>query len=114
MVKKHHGLAGSKARVRWRISLLKGTPAKFLGYIEAPDEFYLRFQGGNAGEIAAGPIQAGDKSNFDRIGSYNEHDRNRLVAAFAAVEHVHLPANEVGRHLRQTIIARFLCFLSVS
>jgi hypothetical protein len=38
MVKKHHGLAGSKATVRWRISLLKGTPAKFLGYIEAPDE----------------------------------------------------------------------------
>ena len=23
---------------RWRISLLKGTPAKFLGYIEASDE----------------------------------------------------------------------------
>jgi hypothetical protein len=23
---------------RWRISLLKGTPAKFLGYVEAPDE----------------------------------------------------------------------------
>jgi hypothetical protein len=38
MVKKHHGLAGTKAAVRWRISLLKGTPAKFLGYIEAPDE----------------------------------------------------------------------------
>jgi hypothetical protein len=23
---------------RWRISLLKGTPAKFVGYVEAPDE----------------------------------------------------------------------------
>jgi hypothetical protein len=23
---------------RWRISLLKGAPAKFLGYIDAPDE----------------------------------------------------------------------------
>jgi hypothetical protein len=31
-------LAGTKAPVRWRISLLKGTPARFLGYIEAPDE----------------------------------------------------------------------------
>jgi hypothetical protein len=28
----------AKAPVRWRISLLKGTPAKFLGYIEASDE----------------------------------------------------------------------------
>jgi hypothetical protein len=26
------------AFARWRISLLKGTPARFLGYIEAPDE----------------------------------------------------------------------------
>jgi hypothetical protein len=24
--------------VRWRITLIKGTPAKFLGYIEAPNE----------------------------------------------------------------------------
>ena len=31
-------LSGTKATVRWRISMLKGTPAKFLGYIEAPDE----------------------------------------------------------------------------
>jgi hypothetical protein len=23
---------------RWRISLLKGTPARFLGYLYAPDE----------------------------------------------------------------------------
>ena len=38
IVKKHHGLAGSEATVRWRISLLKGTPAKFLGYVEAPNE----------------------------------------------------------------------------
>ena len=37
-MKKRHGLAGTKATVRWRISLLKGTPAMFLGYIEAPDE----------------------------------------------------------------------------
>jgi hypothetical protein len=38
MAKKPRWLAGTKATVRWRISLLKGTPAKFLGYIEAPDE----------------------------------------------------------------------------
>jgi hypothetical protein len=31
-------LAGTKAPVRWRISLLNGTLAKFLGYVEAPDE----------------------------------------------------------------------------
>jgi hypothetical protein len=31
-------LAGTKAPVRWRITHLKGTPAKFLGYVEAPDE----------------------------------------------------------------------------
>ena len=31
-------LAGTEATVRWHISLLKGTPAKFLGLIEAPDE----------------------------------------------------------------------------
>jgi hypothetical protein len=28
----------SPAFARWRISLLKGTPAQFLGYVEAPDE----------------------------------------------------------------------------
>jgi hypothetical protein len=38
MAKKHDRLAGTKATVRWRISLLKGTPAKFLGYVEAADE----------------------------------------------------------------------------
>ena len=31
-------LACTKTAVRWRISLLKGTSAKFLGYIDAPDE----------------------------------------------------------------------------
>ena len=31
-------LAGTKATVRWHISLLKGTPTKFLCYVEAPDE----------------------------------------------------------------------------
>jgi hypothetical protein len=31
-------LACTKTAVRWRISLLKGTPAKFLGYVEAPNE----------------------------------------------------------------------------
>jgi hypothetical protein len=24
-------------RVRWRVSLIKGTPAKFIDYVEAPD-----------------------------------------------------------------------------
>jgi hypothetical protein len=38
MVKKHHGLGGSKATVRWCIPHLKGTPTKFLGYVGAPDE----------------------------------------------------------------------------
>jgi len=40
--------------------------------------FYLRFQGDNAGEITAGSIQAGDKSNFDRIGSYDKGDQDHL------------------------------------
>jgi hypothetical protein len=31
-------LAGTKAAVRWRVPLLKGTPAKFLGYVEAAEE----------------------------------------------------------------------------
>jgi hypothetical protein len=31
-------LTGTKAPVRWRITHLKGTPAKFLDYVEAPDE----------------------------------------------------------------------------
>jgi hypothetical protein len=38
MAKTPRWLAGTKATVRWRISLLKGTPAKFLGYVEASDE----------------------------------------------------------------------------
>ena len=29
---------GTAALSRWRISLLKGTPAKFLGFVYAPDE----------------------------------------------------------------------------
>jgi hypothetical protein len=40
MVKKpvRERLAGREATVRWRITLIKDTPAKFLGYVEAPDE----------------------------------------------------------------------------
>jgi hypothetical protein len=34
----HPGLAGTKATVRWGITLLEGTPAKFLGCIEAANE----------------------------------------------------------------------------
>jgi hypothetical protein len=35
MAKKPHP---AKAPVRWRISLLKGAPAKFLGHVYATDE----------------------------------------------------------------------------
>jgi len=34
----HAKLAGTKATVRWGITLLEGTPAKFLGYVEAANE----------------------------------------------------------------------------
>ena len=38
---------------------------------------YLYIQAGHARQVAAGPIQAGDKSNIDRINRYTEDDGYR-------------------------------------
>src|SRR5262245_18645733 len=37
---------------------------------------YLQGQGGRSGEVAAGPVQTGDKSKFDRVARYEEDDRD--------------------------------------
>ena len=37
-----------------------------------------------AGQVAAGPVEAGDKPNLDRVDRYREDDRIVAVAAFAA------------------------------
>ena len=74
---------------------------------------YLYVQIGYARQVAAGPVQAGDKPNLDRVDRYREDDRNgrsrRLGrqcrrSAAARRNHGHLTLNQFGRKRRQSII----------
>src|SRR6267378_1258604 len=66
-----------------------------------------------AGQVAAGPVEAGDKPNLDRVDRYREDDRNgrsrRLCrkcrrSTAGRRNHSHLTVNQVGRQCRQSII----------
>jgi len=41
-----------------------------------PFRCHLDVQIGHAGDVAARPIEAGDKSDINRVGPYPEDDRN--------------------------------------
>jgi hypothetical protein len=70
---------------------------------------HLNIQTGHAGDIAAGPIEAGDKSKLDRVGPYPEDDRNlagrrfgrqRRSSTAGSHEDGHSIANQLSRKLR--------------
>ena len=69
-----------------------------------------RIHGGDASDIAAGPIEANDEAGLDRVNSDHENDRNRCGRGLgrecrrhAARRHndVRRPPDQVGRQLRQ-------------
>ncbi len=71
----------------------------------------LHVQRGHAGEVAAGSVQAGDKSSRDRIATGLEDDRNRRGRCLGrryrwAIRgnHGDLTANQIGRQCRQSIV----------
>src|SRR5215831_569203 len=75
---------------------------------------HLYIQAGYAGQGAAGSIQAGDKSNLDRVAPGHEYDRNRRRCSLGCKwrdrvagrsDHGHLATHKIGRKCRQTIVA---------
>ena len=77
---------------------------------------YLRSQVGHAGEIAARPGEAGDKSNRDWVDPDQEHDRDRRSrrlggdrrrSAAGRGNYCHVTINQIGRQCRQSIVAIF-------
>src|SRR5262249_58109250 len=74
---------------------------------------YLSVQIGHTGEIAAGPIEAIDKSDLDGIDRHPENDRNgccrRLCRqggrrAASCDDHTHMTVGELRRKCRQSIV----------
>ena len=69
-------------------------------------------QPGHAREVAARPVQAGDKSSLDRVDAVWKTIGIVVVAAFAAGaagvpdrdNHGHLTANQIGRQCRQSVV----------
>ena len=67
---------------------------------------------GHAREVAAWPVQAGDKSKLDRVAAGQEDDRNRRGRRLgrqrrrsaARGNHGHLTTNQIGRQRRQSIV----------
>jgi hypothetical protein len=66
----------------------------------------------HAGDVAARPVEAGDKPERDRVGAVREHyrdrrrrrlGRERRVGGTACEDHRHLTAHKVGRQRRQPI-----------
>jgi hypothetical protein len=68
----------------------------------------LRFQRSNeeihAGGIAAGPVEAGDEPQRDRVVGTHEHDRYRLRSGLGVPhrrcirdDDTNLPTNQIGR-----------------
>ena len=92
------------------MGLIKGRDDLAAGYQLGQQAQALSLQcvghHGYASHIAARPIEAGDKSDLDRITSDAEDDRNcrrrglgRKCGKIAASrrQHRHLPSNEIGR-----------------
>ena len=66
------------------------------------------------GDVAARPVEAGDKASFDRVAADREDDRNRRgrrlgrerrSGAAGRDDHGHLAANQIGRQRRQPIVS---------
>ena len=66
----------------------------------------------HSGDVAARPINAGDKAAFDRVVTAREHDRDRAgrlhgderrIVAAGCGDHGHLAPDEFGRERRQPI-----------
>ena len=74
---------------------------------------YHAGQCGDAREVAARSVQAGDKSNLDRVGAGHEDDRNRrgrrlcrdCCRGAACGYHRNLTANQIGRQGGQSIVS---------
>jgi hypothetical protein len=71
----------------------------------------LGAQVAHAREVAARPIQAGDKAKFDRVEAHEEYDRNggggRLGGHGRRTirdNHRYLTLNQIGRQCRQPIV----------
>src|SRR5260370_7565431 len=71
---------------------------------------------GYDGHVAAGFVQAGDKSNLDRIDRYSKDDRDRLSSrlccqcrggAAGRGNHGDLTLNKFSRKYRQSIVLSF-------
>src|SRR5262245_31846292 len=70
----------------------------------------------NAGDISAGPAEAGDKAEFEWVGTGDEDDRNRLCCGLSCkyagwsqrTDHRYAALHEIGRHCRQRIIT--ICY----
>jgi hypothetical protein len=70
----------------------------------------------DAGDAAAGPIEAGDEAQLDGIGAGAEDNGNcrgrRLGreygrSASARDDHAHLPVDQIGRQCRQSVVLTF-------
>ena len=77
---------------------------------------HLHIQVRHAGQIAAGPIQAGHQSGLDRIDCYSEHDRNcccgrvgchRPRSAARRYNQSDLATHQIGCKRRQSVIMTF-------
>jgi hypothetical protein len=71
----------------------------------------LCVQQAHAGEVAARPVQAGDKAELDRVEAHDEHDRNsrggglgRHSRRAIRDNHADPTLNQIGRQCRQLII----------
>ena len=73
----------------------------------------LRGQSGDAGDVAARPVEAGDEAELDRIAAGLEHDRNRRgrrlgreagSGAAGGGDHGNRPADQFGGQRRQPIV----------
>jgi hypothetical protein len=73
----------------------------------------LHAQRGHAGDVAARPIQAGDKANLDRVAPYRKDDRDRCGCGFGRdrrvygpgrSDHGDLATHQIDRQLWQSIV----------
>ena len=125
---KHMTLQPERARRRLHVSIARSSAFELLGLTSTAIDAALgtsscssssrfarpaRGQEGDARDVAARPVEAGDKAELDRVAADREDDRDRRGRrlgrkrrrrAAGRDDHRHLTANQIGRQRRQPII----------
>ena len=100
-----------RSRIEQR-EIMRGVRCQFAQHPE-PLGGNIGVDRGDAGDVAAGPVEAGDKAEFDRIAAGGEHHRNgsggvlgrhRGGGAAGGGDQRHLAADQLGGEVRQPLV----------